>query len=96
MIIGVPKEIKNNENRVALTPAGALELTKRGHQVNVQSTAGLGSGYSDKDYEDAGAKILPTIEDTYDCAEMIIKVKEKDSYKNQPSGVWVLGWTLRV
>ncbi len=76
MIIGVPKEIKNNENRVALTPAGALELVKRDHTVYVQSTAGDGSGFSDDDYINAGAKILPTIEDTYAIAEMIIKVKE--------------------
>ena len=62
MIIGVPKEIKNNENRVALTPAGVLELTKRGHTVYVQSTAGLGSGFSDQDYKNAGAKIKKTIE----------------------------------
>ena len=75
MIIGVPKEIKSNENRVALTPAGALELTKRGHAVYVQSTAGDGSGFSDGDYEKAGAKILPTIEETYQIAEMIMKVK---------------------
>lgn len=76
MIIGVPKEIKNNENRVALTPAGALELTKRGHSVYVQSTAGNGSGFSDEDYQEAGAKILPGIKEVYDIAEMIIKVKE--------------------
>ena len=76
MIIGVPKEIKPSENRVALTPAGTLELVKRGHTVYVQSTAGLGSGYSDQDYVDAGAQIKPTIEDTYAIAEMIIKVKE--------------------
>jgi alanine dehydrogenase len=76
MIIGVPKEIKPSENRVALTPAGALELTKRGHKVYVQSTAGVGSGFSDEDYEGSGAKILPTIEATYDVAEMIMKVKE--------------------
>lgn len=76
MIIGVPKEIKTNENRVALTPAGAFELIKRGHTVYVQSTAGLGSGFHDSAYEDVGAKILPTIEATYDIAEMIIKVKE--------------------
>lgn len=76
MIIGVPKEIKPSENRVALTPAGALELTKRGHEVYVQSTAGVGSGFSDEDYEGSGAKILPTIEATYDIAEMIMKVKE--------------------
>lgn len=76
MIIGVPKEIKNNENRVALTPAGAKEFVKRGHEVYVQSTAGIGSGFADEDYEAAGAKILPTIEDVYGIAEMIIKVKE--------------------
>ncbi|MBK8734452.1 MAG: alanine dehydrogenase [Saprospiraceae bacterium] len=76
MIIGVPKEIKSNENRVALTPAGALELTKRNHKVYVQSTAGIGSGFSDSDYTSAGAVILPTIEEVYAIAEMIIKVKE--------------------
>ena len=76
MIIGVPKEIKNNENRVALTPAGAKELIKRGHTVYVQHTAGEGSGFPDVEYEVAGAKILPTIEATYEIAEMIMKVKE--------------------
>ena len=76
MIIGVPKEIKNNENRVALTPAGAKELIKRGHSVYVQHTAGEGSGFSDAEYTAAGATILPTIEATYEIAEMIMKVKE--------------------
>jgi alanine dehydrogenase len=76
MIIGVPKEIKNNENRVALTPAGAKELTKLGHKVYVQQHAGEGSGFPDAQYETAGAKILPAIEDMYREAEMIIKVKE--------------------
>jgi alanine dehydrogenase len=76
MIIGVPKEIKNNENRVALTPAGAQELVKRGHTVYIQHTAGEGSGFPDALYEGAGAQILPTIEETYAAAEMIIKVKE--------------------
>ncbi len=76
MIIGVPKEIKSDENRVALTPAGALELTKRGHKVYIQKTAGEGSGFSDKDYTSAGAKMLKTIEDVYKKAEMIMKVKE--------------------
>jgi len=76
MIIGVPKEIKNNENRVALTPAGAKELIKRGHQVYVQQSAGLGSGFSDQDYNAAGANLLPTIEATYQISEMIMKVKE--------------------
>ena len=76
MIVGVPKEIKNNENRVALTPAGAKELVKRGHSVYVQHTAGMNSGFPDEEYVAAGAQILPTIEAVYDIAEMIIKVKE--------------------
>ena len=76
MIIGVPKEIKNNENRVALTPGGAKELTKLGHSVKVQSQAGLGSGFDDTEYEAAGAEMLPSIEAVYEAAEMIIKVKE--------------------
>ena len=76
MIIGVPKEIKNNENRVALTPAGAKELAKRGHTVYVQTSAGFESGFKDSLYESAGASILGTIEDVYAKAEMIIKVKE--------------------
>lgn len=76
MIIGVPQEIKNNENRVALTPAGTQELSKHGHQVYIQQGAGEGSGFSDEDYETAGARMLPTIEAVYDAAEMIMKVKE--------------------
>ena len=76
MIIGIPKEIKNNENRVALTPAGAGELVRRGHVVYVQSSAGVGSGFSDSQYEEAGARMLPSIEAVYDIAEMIVKVKE--------------------
>lgn len=76
MIVGSPKEIKNNENRVSLTPAGARELVQRGHTVYVQHTAGINSGFSDEDYEKAGARILPAIEDVYAIAEMIIKVKE--------------------
>jgi alanine dehydrogenase len=76
MIIGVPKEIKNNENRVALTPAGAKELSKRGHTIYVQATAGEGSGFSDEDYIEAGASMLGSIEEVYATAEMIMKVKE--------------------
>jgi alanine dehydrogenase len=76
MIIGVPKEIKNNENRVALTPAGVAELKKHGHTVYVQATAGIGSGFGDTEYTIAGATMLPTIEEVYGIAEMIIKVKE--------------------
>lgn len=76
MIIGVPKEIKNNENRVALTPAGVAEMKNNGHSVYVQATAGEGSGFADEEYAAAGAVILPTIEEVYGIAEMIIKVKE--------------------
>ena len=76
MKIGVPKEIKNNENRVGMTPSGVAELTRRGHQVFVQHTAGEGSGFSDKEYEGVGATILPTIADVYREADMIVKVKE--------------------
>lgn len=76
MIVGIPKEIKDNENRVGMTPSGVAELTKRGHTVFVQHTAGEGSGFADAEYEKVGAKILPTIEDVYAQAEMIVKVKE--------------------
>jgi alanine dehydrogenase len=76
MIIGVPKEIKDNENRVALTPAGALELTKRNHSVYVQASAGVGSGFSDEEYQAAGATILATPEEIFAKSEMIMKVKE--------------------
>ena len=76
MIIGIPKEIKNNENRVALTPAGVAEFKKQGHPVYVQMGAGENSGFTDEAYKTAGAEILPTIEDVYSIAEMIIKVKE--------------------
>lgn len=76
MKIGVPKEIKNNENRVGMTPAGVAELIKHGHEVYVQHTAGEGSGFADAEYEAVGAKILPDIADVYAIAEMIIKVKE--------------------
>lgn len=76
MIIGVPKEIKNNENRIALTPAGTQELTKRGHSVYVQSKGGEGSGFSDAEYVQAGAKMLATAKEIFDIAEMILKVKE--------------------
>ncbi|WP_299452407.1 alanine dehydrogenase [uncultured Microscilla sp.] len=76
MIIGVPKEIKQNESRVALTPAGVTEMLNHNHTVYIQTQAGEGSGFSDEAYKDAGAQILPNIEAIYDIAEMIIKVKE--------------------
>lgn len=76
MRIGIPKEIKNNENRVGMTPAGVAELVKHGHEVMVQHTAGEGSGFPDSNYIEAGASILPAIEDVYASADMIVKVKE--------------------
>ncbi|WP_341221637.1 alanine dehydrogenase [Polaribacter atrinae] len=76
MKVGIPKEIKNNESRVGMTPAGVFELTKRDHTVYVQSTAGEGSGFFDADYIKVGATILPTIEEVYSQSEMIVKVKE--------------------
>ena len=74
MIIGVPKEIKNNENRVGMTPAGVKELVAHGHTVYVQHTAGEGSGFSDEEYIAAVASILPAIEDIYATDEINIKV----------------------
>ncbi|ARV10011.1 alanine dehydrogenase [Winogradskyella sp. PC-19] len=76
MKIGVPKEIKNNENRVGMTPSGVFELTKRDHTVFVQKDAGFGSGFFDQDYKDVGAIVLDTIEEVYGSSEMIVKVKE--------------------
>ena len=76
MKIGVPKEIKNNESRVGMTPAGVFELTKKNHTVYIQSGAGFGSGFFNKDYKEAGATILETIEKVYASSDMIVKVKE--------------------
>ena len=76
MKVGVPKEIKNNECRVGMTPAGVAELVKHGHTVFVQNTAGTGSGFADEMYAEAGAVILPDMESVYREAEMIVKVKE--------------------
>lgn len=76
MKIGIPKEIKNNENRVGMTPAGVAELSRHGHDVYVQRTAGIQSGFTDEAYIAAGAILLPSIEDVYATADMIVKVKE--------------------
>ncbi|MCM3537293.1 alanine dehydrogenase [Priestia endophytica] len=76
MIIGVPKEIKNNENRVALTPAGVVSFINAGHEVLIEQEAGSGSGFTDKDYTVAGAQIVENVEDVWSQAEMIMKVKE--------------------
>lgn len=76
MIVGVPKEIKNNENRVALTPAGTQEFVKRGHAVYLQSSAGVASGFSDDEYIKAGAKMISDAAGLFNASEMIMKVKE--------------------
>lgn len=76
MKIGVPKEIKNNENRVGMTPAGIYELVKRNHTVFIQTDAGFGSGFFDEDYKEVGATILNSIEEVYASSDMIVKVKE--------------------
>ncbi|KJS68434.1 MAG: alanine dehydrogenase [Peptococcaceae bacterium BICA1-7] len=76
MIIGIPKEIKNNENRVALTPAGAAVLTQEGHKVLVEKMAGAGSGFSDESYAAAGAEILAGAREVFEKSDMIVKVKE--------------------
>ncbi len=76
MIIGIPKEIKPQEGRVAMTPAGVMELTRRGHTVYLQKSAGEGSNLPDERYQQAGAMILDTIEEVYAAADMIVKVKE--------------------
>lgn len=76
MIIGVAKEIKNNENRVGLTPAGAADLSRNGHTVLIERNAGLGSGFSDESYAKVGASIIDDKKTLFDRSEMIIKVKE--------------------
>ncbi|AIT59968.1 alanine dehydrogenase [Corynebacterium doosanense] len=75
MIIGCPREVKNNEFRVALTPAGALELAKRGHTVRVEADAGTPSGFSDEQYAETGATIVETAAEAWD-ADLVVKVKE--------------------
>lgn len=76
MIIGVPKEIKNNENRVAITPAGVVQLINAGHKVVIEANAGIGSGFTDEEYKQAGAEIVERASEVWEKAEMILKVKE--------------------
>ncbi|MHB9010602.1 MAG: alanine dehydrogenase [Ignavibacteriaceae bacterium] len=76
MLIGVPKEIKANENRVALLPVGALTLIRNGHKVVVENNAGVGSGFSDEDYKIVGAEIASSPKEIFSAADMIMKVKE--------------------
>lgn len=76
MIVGVPKEIKNNENRVAITPAGVMQFINAGHRVLVEKDAGVGSGFTDEDYLHAGAEIVIKAQEVWNNAQMIMKVKE--------------------
>jgi alanine dehydrogenase len=76
MIVGVPREIKNREYRVAITPAGVHELARHGHEVVIESGAGVGSSIPDEDFIAAGAKMLPTADDVWQTAELVLKVKE--------------------
>ncbi len=76
MIVGVPREIKNREYRVAITPAGVHELARHGHEVVIESGAGVGSSIPDEDFTAAGAKMLPTADDVWQTAELVLKVKE--------------------
>ncbi|MFD0923249.1 alanine dehydrogenase, partial [Saccharopolyspora rosea] len=76
MKIAVPREIKNNEYRVAITPAGVHELTTRGHEVFVEAQAGAGSSIPDEDYLAAGAKVLPSAEEVWSEGQLVLKVKE--------------------
>ncbi|MBT8306904.1 MAG: alanine dehydrogenase, partial [Maribacter sp.] len=76
MTVGVPKEIKSNESRVGMTPAGVFELVHKNHTVYIQTGAGEGSGFVDEDYKKVGAIILDTIGQVYSMSDMIIKVKE--------------------
>src|SRR5438874_8296623 len=76
MIIGVPKEIKEQEQRVALLPSAVEQLTKRGHTLLVEKNAGVGSGYPDQDYKKAGSEIIDLAKDVFASADLIVKVKE--------------------
>ena len=88
MRIGIPRELKNHEYRVAMTPAGVLELTRRGHEVLVERGAGAGCGFPDENYAAAGARLVPTADDVWAAAELILKVKEPipDEYHRMRKG----------
>ncbi len=81
MIIGVPKEVLNNENRVGMTPAGVYTLVQKGHKVLIQSNAGVGSGFTDEEYIEVGGRIIDTSEEVYKSSDMIVKVKEPQDHE---------------
>src|SRR4051794_19524325 len=88
MRIGVPKEVKNHEYRVAMTPAGVHELTVHGHEVFVQAGAGVGSSIPDEQYVEAGAKMIDAADEVWGTADMVLKVKEpvKEEYPRMREG----------
>src|SRR5436190_13996836 len=88
MKVGVPREVKNNEYRVAITPAGVNEFVRSGHEVFIEHEAGVGSAISDEDFVAAGARILPTADDVWATADMVLKVKEPiaDEYHRMRKG----------
>ena len=89
MIIGIPKEIKDQESRVATVPGAVAELVKDGHTVLIEKNAGLNSGIENKDYEDAGAKIIDSAKEVWEKSDIIYKVKEplKEEYKYLREGL---------
>ena len=98
MLVGCPAEIKRNEARVALTPAGVRELWKRGHAVIVETRAGIASGFSDDDYRHAGATIADTADEVWEQADLIVKVKEPQSeeYPKMRVGQILFTYTWRL
>jgi alanine dehydrogenase len=88
VLIGVPREVKNHEYRVAITPAGVVELTDRGHRVLIETGAGVGSSFPDVDYQAAGAEIIATADDVWAAADLVLKVKEPvaEEYSRLRSG----------
>jgi alanine dehydrogenase len=92
MKVGVPAEVKNNEYRVAITPAGVHELARAGHEVYVEARAGEGSSLPDEDFSAAGARILPTADDVWGTADLVLKVKEPipDEYHRMRPGPGLL------
>src|SRR3989338_6394186 len=76
MIVGIPREIKNNEYRVAILPIGVEQLRRQGHEVVIEKDAGFGSGITDKEYQEAGATVVHTTKDVYERSGMIVKIKE--------------------
>ena len=94
MIIGVPKEIKTKESRVALTPAGVVSFVQQGHEVLIERDAGFKSGFTNESYVAAGATILDNVSDVWAKADMVMKVKERSAYTVITTGMIRPAWLL--